>query len=132
VESYAAQLRPIDQTLIDQSQHDGNRGEFQPERRILADFDGAIENVAHRARSFPTTDGIDPDDNQVAFRDLTQKRSKRRVSGKAAIPIRLAIDFHRGKQLRHAGRRQQRIDRYVLMVKTRRRAVRALVAHTMS
>ena len=49
-------------------------------------------------------DRIDLDDDRVAALGLVEQRPQRRIAGVAAVPIGLAVDDHRLKQLRQAGR----------------------------
>ena len=80
-----------------------NRAKFQPERRIMADFNRSVKDVAHAARRFRTIDGINSDDNQIAVPPLGEQRTKGRVTGESAIPIWLAINLHGAKELRQTG-----------------------------
>src|SRR5215831_4771824 len=99
VKSRTSKRRP---RLINKTQHNRNRAEFQPERRIMADFNRSIIDVAYAARRFRTIDGINSDDNQIAVRLLGEQRTKGRVSGESAVPIWLAINLHGAKELRQA------------------------------
>src|SRR5262249_41045699 len=78
--------------VINETQHDRKRTEFQPERRVVADFDRAVEDVAQGVRRFRTIDRINPYDNQIAVRHLRKQRTESRVSSETAVPIWLAVN----------------------------------------
>ena len=112
MKSYTSEWRS---PLVNETQHDGKRAEFQPERRIVTDFDRTVVDVTHAARRFRTIDGINSDDNQIAARHFGEQRSDGGVSRKSAVPIWLAINLYGAKELRQARRSQQSIDREVLV-----------------
>src|SRR5262249_14072695 len=99
MKSYTSEWRP---PVINEAQHDCKRTEFQPERRVVADFDCAAEDVTQGPRRFRTIDRINPHDDQIAVRHLRKQRTESRVSGETAVPIWLAVNLHRAKELRQA------------------------------
>jgi hypothetical protein len=64
----------------------------------------AVHDVGRRVGQIGVLDGVDLHQQDVAGRRAVDQRVQRRVARKAAIPVRLAIDFHGLEQLRQACR----------------------------
>src|SRR6185437_10940790 len=75
----------------------------------------AFEDVPQGPRRIETVDGINSDNDEIALRHFEGHRSKGRIAGPPAVPMWLAINLHRAKELWQAGRSEQGIDRDILV-----------------
>ena len=77
---------------------------------VEGDLAQPVEDV-HAARGRAgAKQRVDLDQQQVERTAVVDERKQRRVAGVATVPIRLAVDLHRLKDERQAGRGQQRVQ----------------------
>src|SRR6516225_2425326 len=86
-------------------------GRLKPESGVEAHLRLTILDVYDVTWHVVADDRINPDEDEVGFRQRRQNGQHCRIAGVTTIPIRLAVDHDRLKHMRQAGRGQDGIYR---------------------
>ena len=107
-------------------------GEFEPERRVEADLQHALDDLDGLARDRVPMDGINSDNDQVALRQSTQQVGSRRISGKPAVPVTRRQSRLQSSSAAEVAEASTASTERSALWKTRLLAVRTLVAQIMT
>ncbi len=99
-------IAPLGQAfVIDQAADEIDRAQFAQQISVEIDLGHTRGNLDRALRRARALDWVDLHNDDVATGLHTEQREQRGVAGVATVPIRRAINHHRLKQLRQAGRR---------------------------